>query len=558
MNAKPLILITLCLAAICGCSEPASPPAEPQEATVESLGRTIGQVCELVGYENVRVRGHGLVVGLRGTGSSECPSVTREYMLKHLRQTQPQDYLGRKYIGVTAEQLLESHDTAVVELIGYVPAGAPAGTRFDVNVNVVRATQTTSLQGGYLIASDLQIVVAGQGGVALGGHPVAVAEGPIFINPFPLRTGRTGHAAVMTDPRTGVVLGGARSLADRKVRVSLYQPSYRLAQQIQRRINGRFGDEAQRVADATTRSSLNLTIPNNYINRYADFFRVLRVLYLNDSTGYLELRLRELNGIALEEDADYEALSWAWEAIGRTSLAPLRTTYDKHDGLLPFFAARTARNLGDRLAIDALADMALDKEHVARLRAAQALAPVARDVRARATLGKLVNLPHARLRLLAYDGLRRTGDTRITSHRLPGGFKVESIPSAADNILCVWARNDPRIVLLGGDFRCRVNSFYESPDGAFVFNIGPGDDMATLTREDPRTRDFILCQSSLDVKDVIAIMALPVQPPDSKRRGGLGMSFSEIVGVLYGMCDKENQIIPAQFILHRTAGDLLN
>ena len=51
MNAKPLILITLCLAAICGCSEPASPPAEPQEATVESLGRTIGQVCERHGVQ---------------------------------------------------------------------------------------------------------------------------------------------------------------------------------------------------------------------------------------------------------------------------------------------------------------------------------------------------------------------------------------------------------------------------------------------------------------------------------------------------------------------------
>ena len=53
-------------------------------------------------------------------------------------------------------------------------------------------------------------------------------------------------------------------------------------------------------------------------------------------------------------------------------------------------------------------------------------------------------------------------------------------------------------------------------------------------------------------------MALPVEPPGREVRSGLGLNFSEIVGGLYGLCGQESQVIPARFILHRRADDLLD
>ena len=555
---RRIIYLSFVLAAIYGCGlEVAAPEEEKPQATVESLGRTIGEVCELVGYENVRVQGHSLVVGLNGTGSRECPPLTCQYILKQLRRLEPQRYLGPKYVGMTAEELLESRDTAVVEVTGYVPAGAPKGTIFDVEVRVVRATQTTSLQGGYLLDSDMQIVVSGHRGPPLSGRSVALAAGPIFVNPFPLAEGRRGRREEASDPRKGVVVGGGRSLVDREVKLSIMQPSYRLAQQIQRRINGRFSeDETQRVADAT-RSLVRLRIPASYRGRYQDFFRVLRVLYLSDSKGYLELKLRELTELAGEEGADYEGIASAWEGIGRTAQLSLAGLYEEQRGEVGFYAARTAARLGDRKAIDALAAMALDEENAIQLKAAKALGEVATDVRSRAALGQLLDKKRVRARLLGYDGLRRGGDKRIASAELPGGFRLESVGGEGENILCVWVRQEPRIVLLGKDIRCGQNAFYESGDGQILVNIGAEATTATLTRELAGGESFITCESSLDVKDLITIMALPIQPSGARQRGGLGLSFSEIVGVLYGLCDETRQIVPARFVLHRTADDLL-
>lgn len=544
-----------------GCApEQVKPQKVAPAKTVESLGRTIGELCELVGYENVQVSGFALVVGLHGTGSSECPSRQREYLLKELRRTEPQKYMEREYMGMTAEELIASRNTAVVEVSGSVPGGAPAGTAFDISVSVVRATQTTSLQGGYLLEADLRLVVPGYRGMALAGRNIGVAEGPIFINPFPLKSARADEAgeAIVSDPRRGVVLGGGRTLADRKVRLAIVQPGYRLAQQIQGRINARFtDDESWRVASAT-RGSVNLRIPATYRDRYEDFFRLLRVLYLDDYAGYLELRLKELMEIAQEPGADYEAISLAWEAIGRTALKPLRKLYEKHDGELAFYAAQTAVNLADWKAIDALAAMALDPKHPARLRAAKGLGKVAGDPRARATLSQLLGEESTRLRLLGYNGLRRVGDPRIKSVRLPGGFTVDSIETAGENIVCVWARGEPRLVLMGKDLACRNNAFYESLDGKIIVNVGPSGGDVTVTREEDGGRTFISAKSGLNVKDLVTTLALPVQPLGRKARSGIGLNFSEIVGVLYGLCGQESQVIPARFILHRRADDLLD
>ena len=57
-----------------GCGKPAGTGKEPNKLTPEiDLGATIGSLAEVFSFESIPVEGYGLVGGLSGTGSGECP-----------------------------------------------------------------------------------------------------------------------------------------------------------------------------------------------------------------------------------------------------------------------------------------------------------------------------------------------------------------------------------------------------------------------------------------------------------------------------------------------------
>ena len=152
-------------------------------------GRTIGSLAEIVGFEPVAVEGYGLVAGLAGTGSSQCPPELRTYLQQYiLRQLS-------KTSKLSAEELIESEDTAVVRIVGFIPPGASSGQRFDVKVSALPATQTTSLAGGYLYTAELSPYTK----LGKSTRILATAQGPIF-NDFAGGEGAT--------EKTGYVLGG--------------------------------------------------------------------------------------------------------------------------------------------------------------------------------------------------------------------------------------------------------------------------------------------------------------------------------------------------------------
>ncbi|MDX1565971.1 MAG: flagellar basal body P-ring protein FlgI, partial [Phycisphaeraceae bacterium] len=161
MKPATAILI-LALASGLGCA-----PAEIQpEAEVTPpplynnvptfLRTTIKSMTQLQGYRSIVVSGHGVVVGLKGTGSAEVPPGLREKMLNEIRR----GGIGVKGIGQgsqTAEQFLASLNTAVVEVQAVIPPGAPKGTQLDLVVRALEATQTTSLEGGLLYTTPLSV-----------------------------------------------------------------------------------------------------------------------------------------------------------------------------------------------------------------------------------------------------------------------------------------------------------------------------------------------------------------------------------------------------------------
>jgi len=553
-NTKTYISLILLAVMTYGCDapEPKKPSLQSQgepSTTGQSLGPTVGDYCELVGYESTQVLGHSIVWGLPGTGSGECPQSVREYLLLHLRKLKDKNYLPAEYADMSAEDIINSRTTAVVQVAGTVGAGLPKGSRFDVEVYIPWSTQTTSLQGGTLFLTELQMVVPGQTtSRAVAGRTTAVAAGPIFINPFP----SSPDDSQKPTPIRGVVLGGGRSRYDRKIQLALLEPNSKVAQQLQQCINTRFQIVGGKKVAEATRNYLNITIPDNYRNQHEYFVKVLLGLYLQQSAAFQEMTLRQLNESAARKDADYEAIAMTWEVIGRYALKSLEQWYKDDPGKIGYYAARTALHMGDRKAIDTLIKIAQDDDHPCQKLAIQSLHLVADDIKAAASLGKLLDHKNTTVRLLAYEGLRLTRNQRIKTIALPGGFTLETVETSEQSLIYVRAAAEPRIVIFGKNLFCHQNIFFETSDKLISINSRPADELIAITRQLSDMGNFVSVKSSRLVEDIIKAMAKPVKSPD--QTGGIGLTFSQIIGILYDLC--REQVIPAQFKLIRNPQDL--
>ncbi len=107
-----------------GCGGPAESGQEPNKPAPEiDLGATIGSLTEASSFELIPVEGYGLVGGLSGTGSGECPDAVREYLKQYIRQQ-----LSDNKINV--DEFIDSPDTAVVVVQGIMPTVFPKNQYF--------------------------------------------------------------------------------------------------------------------------------------------------------------------------------------------------------------------------------------------------------------------------------------------------------------------------------------------------------------------------------------------------------------------------------------------
>ncbi|HLQ44655.1 MAG TPA: flagellar basal body P-ring protein FlgI, partial [Planctomycetaceae bacterium] len=127
----------------------------------------VGDYTAFAGLNMVVLEGVGLVVGLDRTGGDPPPSIYREALLIDMRKRDIRD----------PESLLRSPNTALVRVRAYLPPLVRKGEAFDVEVSVVDGDTTTSLNGGWLLETDLSeaAIVAGQG--VMKGHSMGRAKG---------------------------------------------------------------------------------------------------------------------------------------------------------------------------------------------------------------------------------------------------------------------------------------------------------------------------------------------------------------------------------------------
>lgn len=200
------------------------------------------RIKDIAAVEGVRENllvGHGLVVGLNGTGDNLKNAVFTEKGLT--------DFLERLGVNVQGANI-KTKNIAAVTVTASLPPFARQGTRIDVKVSALGDAK--SLRGGTLLATPL---------VGADGNVYAVAQGPVALSEFtPVSTDvRTKASNVETN---GYIQSGGIveneidfNFADlSKIKFSLYSPDFATAIAVAEAINTKIPGNTAAALDAAT------------------------------------------------------------------------------------------------------------------------------------------------------------------------------------------------------------------------------------------------------------------------------------------------------------------
>jgi flagellar basal body P-ring protein FlgI len=512
------IILVVCTVAVClfsgGCGERSRPILVRR---VELRASTIGSLGEIISPDTVAVEGYGLVGGLGGTGSSDCPSELRAYLKQYILQQLPADK-------VDPDKLIDSRNTAVVLLRGLMPLSVSKGQRFDVRVVALGGSKTTSLKGGRLFGADLKR--AGSGGMVT--RTLAKVKGPVFVDTL----GPSG-----AEETSGYVLGGGWVLDDYTVGLALFRADYITADAIRDKLEARFGGG---TAKPLSGSQIKLKVPDKYKNRKRRFISLVGATYIAETPEGTSERIIALV-VKLASSDDKEQSEIALEAIGAESLTKLAALLNSYNEEVRLRAARCMLNLDDDRALGTLAAIAEDRRSAYRLEALEAITAGARRNDATRIARRLLRDADFDVRLAAYESLRKADDISIMRSVIAGDFWLEEIVQTRHKGVFVSRGSQPRIVLFGAPIYCREDIFVQSRDNEITINARAGAEYVSVIRKLERRVDIppISLRSSFKLSDIIRTLCeSAIVEERSSVRPGLNASYADAIYILSQMCEK--------------------
>lgn len=473
----------------------------------------IGSVAQITSTKSVIVEGVGLVGGLNGKGSSECPVDVRKYLTQYILAQNPK---------IDADGLINSLNTAVVVIDGNMPVSDSSKPYFDLKVTAMRGTQTVSLEDGTLYLSELKRV----GSFGINTAVLANAEGPVFIDEI---------SDTPVDKRTGYILGGGKVIEKYAIGLVLGKDDYELTNIIRNKLNSRFGND---VARAIKAGLIEVITPSQYKFERAKFIELIKVTYVYDIPQNDQERINK-NIRQLMEQPDSNEGEFALEAFGNQCLSQLSAVLKSPNEHVRLRAARCMLNLRSDDGFSVLKEIALNRLSPYRIEALKAVTEGGRSADTSSLCQELLKDDDFNIRLASYKELRKFDDPAVIGRIIASNFYLEKITQTNKRDIYVSRSGQPIVVLFGAPIFCNKGILVKSADGEITIDAQASEDYVTVSRKFPSRPDLtgqIRC--SYELGNIIE--ALCENPPEKGRdsRGGLGVTYSDLIPLLKQMCDK--------------------
>lgn len=499
----PAVALLLIVAiVVAGCAGPSIRSQSPEMAALMELDadvKLVGDYATAWGVLPQRVESAALVTNLANTGSDPPPSPQRTALMN--------DIQARGV--VEPNRLLASPSTSLVWVRGFIPPGVRRGERFDVFIEVPGGNDTENLAGGWLMEARLsEMAVLDR---IRDGHVVAVAEGPLLVDPV---------ASTALDAKTkvrAIVPGGGVALKSRSLGLVL-QPEHRsvavskrVGDTINRRFHAVIRGSKRGVATPKTDRFIELEIPPEYEHHLDRYVRVVRCLAVNEPAGGRLNRLEMLSR-QLEDPVTAPAAALRLEAIGEDAIPTLRKALESGDDEVRFHAAEALAYLGESNVAPYLAEAA------SQLRSARPAALAALEVLDDANgieaLESLLSSSSAETRYGAFRTLWKMDRTMPTvrGEPLADGFHLHVLDVKGPPLVHATRHVRPEIVLFGVEHS--IDDGLRAEAGNNIV-ISTADGTARISCFTPGQEDQVL-ECPARVEDVIrGIAAVGGNYPDA-------------------------------------------
>ncbi|MDX2114113.1 MAG: flagellar basal body P-ring protein FlgI [Planctomycetota bacterium] len=530
-----VLALAVGLLSACGGSpkpapRPRAPDADAVRRDVPSVLRdTIGAQATLTGAEPVLISGYGFVVGLNGTGGGDVPGPIRSVMERELTFMGVGREVG-PFAGVSPTELLSDPNTAVVLVTAAIPAGAPKGTRFDVQIDTVPGSSTTSLEGGRLYTTRLFRGLVRPNSPST--EAIAEAKGTLFINPFADPAQQDSDAKPRT---TGRILNGGAVLKPDKAVIALDTPSHSRVRAAADAINERFprgrGDEP--VARGRNEELIEIIVPRDYRDKPDEFFALLMKIRVDSS--FPDAAAQRYVRALRDEPELSEELALCLEALGPSAIPHIRSMYS-YPEVRPRLAAITAgAKLGDLTTKGDLEDLATNGPPGLRPSALRLMGALPTDPSVNEFLRDQLDARALDVRIAAYEALLARNDPRITRRKLGDKFLIETVPSA-EPMVYVTMQKAPKIVLFGEDLGVRRPVFASVWDDRLMVSSENENQPIRVFYRDYRGERVLTAEIKPLLTELVEYLAHTTTPEEPAP--GLDLSYSEVVGALAVMLRK--------------------
>jgi flagellar basal body P-ring protein FlgI len=435
------LLLAPALVALDGCTGSVlrSRSQSPEDVVDDADSQTkfVGDFAVPYGTNYVQVEGPVLITGLAGTGSDPPPSWQRSALLAEMKT----------HNVIEPNKILASSNTSLAWARALVPPGVRKGDRIDVELRVPGQSETTSLRGGWMMETRLKEMGL-IGGQVHSGSELAIAEGPVLVDPVARET------ADPTASLRGVVLGGGVALKPREMALMLKDEdksvfmSKQLGDAVNRRFHTYVRGVKQGVANPVSDLRIDLEIHPRYKNNLGRYIQVIRSVALSESPQQQLQRLELLERQLLDPVTSSQS-AIRLEAIGKDGVRVLKKGLEAKDPEVRFYSAESLAYLDESCCVEPLKEAAKDDPEF-RAYALAALSAL-NDIRAAEALRELFDVPSAETRYGAFRALWASSqrDPQTRGEHLGEKFWLHEVPSAGPPMVHVTHSFRPEIVLFG-------------------------------------------------------------------------------------------------------------